>query len=321
MNVDVQTYLHEDFLAQDLKTPPMLIEPIVASRSVVLLFGAPSSGKTLFAWTLALAVANGENLFGEFKTRQARIVVIQADMPIAMYQERLRASGSREAKGNILHAATDGVPLDVAYLRETSPLIKKCREFEPSLVIVDTLRKTHVLKENEAETPDRVYGKWRMLFPQTALLFLHHTRKVPTTQILTEDVIIREAFRGNTAWAAGADTLIMLQRMERKKEWLTRLNFVRTRGCEEPPSMSLRRTVELLLEPVEPTPTQRLTKWLETNPNVEKAEAVGWLQGLQNERGEPLCSRATAYRIYEQVLSAGIVSHAAKKQLKPSQHV
>lgn len=262
------------------------------------MFGAPSSGKSMLMWTVALAIANGDRLVGEFRCRAGRVAIIEVDMPKNLYHERLTLSSARPTNGNVLHAITDAVPFDVLRVAATDVFVERVLAFEPILVIVDTLRKTHMLEENEAAVADRIYGKWRSLFPGVTLLFLHHTRKMPVGATFSEDVIVREAFRGNTAWAAGADTLMMLRRRDKGKQWRSELVFVRTRGCEEPAPMMLRRTDDLLLAPLEPTLTARLKTWLSENPGAAKLEAIGWLQGLANEHGEPLCSRSHAYRIY-----------------------
>lgn len=284
---------------------PTLIAPWLAAGSVTLVFGPPSSGKTMLTSTLVHALAHGATLWGAFPCLQSRVLVVQADMNNALYQARLRPSAARFTE-DVTFLVTDALPFDVCGAHTaTHPAVLEAQTFMPDVVFVDTLRKTHTFDENDSAAPDRVYAAWRLLFPGAALVFLHHTRKVSTMPAASQDATIREAFRGTTAWAASADTLLMVKRVRRANNplWMTRVFFVRTRSCEEPPPMLLRLTDELLLEPVAGGGIERqLLVWLVANPRAGRTDAVKWLTSLQSDAGEALCSQATAYRVWDRVV-------------------
>ena len=298
--------LHSEraFAALTLPQVPTLIDPWMTPESVTLVFGPPSAGKTLWATTVARALVRGATLFGTFPCAQSRVLIVQADMPTVMYQERVRASAA-DTSDDILLWLTENTPLDVLQLAtKHRNTVAKVRDFAPAVVFIDTLRKTHHLDENDSAAPDRVYSAWRTLFPKAALLFLHHARKVPP-QPGVPDAALREAFRGSSAWAASADTLIAIRRIRRKasKTWLLQQRFVRTRACEEPPALLLRLTPELLLEPTVETLEMRLLAWVGEHADATRADAIAWLQGLSNEHGAPLCAQRRAYRLYDRVVS------------------
>jgi hypothetical protein len=284
---------------------PKLIDPWLAAGAIALVFGPPSAGKSLWSATLAREVARGGTLYGAYPCARSRVLVIQADMPTEMVVERVQAS-SVPPSPNVQYWLTNNAPLDVLKLAKTHKAeLAQARAFAPELVIVDTLRKTHSLDENDSAAPDRVYSAWREAFPGAVFVFLHHSRKIPMNAT-SADAMIRESFRGSIAWAAGADTLIAIRRVRQKgnKDWLAQMLFVRTRGTAEPPGLRLRKTADLTLEATEETLETRLFQWLADNA-PEKHEAVKWLQSLTDKRGRPLCSRATAYRMFDRV------SHAA----------
>ena len=280
----------------------MLVAPFIAPGSVTLLFGPPSAGKTHVTISIASAIVHGAPLWGVFPTQKSRVLIVQADMNAALYQERIRPNGAHLTDDTQI-LLTDGFPLDVCALQPSDPLIAQLRAFDPGIVFVDTLRKTHNLSEIDDQTPDRVYTAWRTLFPKAAFVFLHHSRKLPTSPDANK--MIAEAFRGSGAWAASADTIIAQRRVKRANnpDWMTRLQFVRTRSCEEPASVLLKLSASLLLEPVAETTLEKsLLAHIAANPRVSRVEAVKWMQEEKDASGKPICSQATAYRTWDRVV-------------------
>ena len=122
----------------ELPDPEYLVEGVLPEKSVCVLYGEPSSGKTFVALSLALACANGQPWIGR-KTRPARILYVAAEGVLGI-KYRLRAYRQRN------EIAPDAVRFYVASLQITdrdaigslrSDL--KAAEFEPDLIILDTL--------------------------------------------------------------------------------------------------------------------------------------------------------------------------------------
>lgn len=302
-------YTQRALTALELPTVPTIIDPWLPAASISLVFGPPSAGKSLWMMSVAQALANGRALFGAYSCVKSRVLVMQADMPVNMVQERTQMVA--EPSDDILMWLTENRQFDVLSAHRTHAAeVATIRAFAPDVVFVDTLRKTHTLDENDSGAPDRVYGAWRTLIPDATFVFLHHSRKVSNDPKVSADVAVREAFRGSIAWAASADTIISIRRVRRRgtKHWLMQQRFVRTRGGVEPPPLVLKTNNELLLEPLVTTLTleDRLVQWLADNAKAPKAEAVKWLQTLVDDRGRKLCDQRRAYRVYDRVLTAGI---------------
>lgn len=297
-------YTYRALRALDLPSIPTIIDPWLPTASISLVFGPPSAGKSLWMMSVARALANGTPLFGTFPCAKSRVLIVQADMPVAMVQERVQMTA--DASDDILMWLTENKQLDILNAHRThADEVAQIRAFNPQVVFVDTLRKTHTLDENDSAAPDKVYGAWRALLPNATFLFQHHSRKVPSTP--NADTVVREAFRGSIAWAASADTIISISRRRRKgqKHWFVQQRFIRTRGCEEPPPLLLKTTDELLLEPVS-TPTSledRLAQWLALNPQASQSEATTWLRSLTDAKGRAMCDRRRAYRVYDRVFT------------------
>jgi len=79
-------------LAQDddqVPPPSWLVEGVIAARSLTLLIGKQGHGKSTVAESIVQAVATGSDWLGRFKTRQAKVLVVQLEMIRAM-DESLR---------------------------------------------------------------------------------------------------------------------------------------------------------------------------------------------------------------------------------------
>lgn len=291
--------------ALELPSVPTIIDPWLPTASISLVFGPPSAGKSFWMMSVAQALAAGTPLFGAYQCAKSRVLVVQADMPVGMVQERIQAT--RNPTDDILLWLTENRQLDIcAAHRSHATEVAAIRAFDPQVVFVDTLRKTHTLDENDSAAPDKVYSAWRTLFPNAAFIFLHHSRKVSTAPNLSADAVVREAFRGSIAWAASADSIISIRRARRRgsKDWMIQQRFVRTRGGIEPVPLLLRMNDELLLEPLVETLTleDRLAAWLLENPEATKQDATAWLRNLRDERGRVLCDRRRSYRVFDRVV-------------------
>lgn len=292
------------FAALQAERPPLIIDPWLAAGSITLLFGPPSAGKTHLTISLARAIAHGEALWGMFPTQKSRVLVVQADMNTVLYQERVKPNA--DALGDdVAVLATDGMPFDITAIKPSDPVVGAVNTFDPAIIFVDTLRKSHMFDENDSNAADKVYSAWRALFPRAAFVFLHHSRKIPLD---SKDMAtaVREAFRGSGAWAASADTIIMQKRVRRANnpDWMTRLYFVRTRSCQEPASVLLKLDEQaLLLQPLAETTLEKaLLAWIAANPRATKADALAWMQADLDADGKPICSRATAYRAWDRLV-------------------
>lgn len=297
-------YTERALAALELPSVPTIIEPWLPTQSIGLVFGPPSAGKSLWMMSVARALAAGGQLFGQYHCAKSRVLIVQADMPVHMVQERVQASAA-SASDDVLLWLTENRQLDVLNAHKShANEIARIREFAPDVVFVDTLRKTHTLDENDSSAPDRVYGAWRDLFRTSTFVFNHHARKV-STQVTSADAAVREAFRGSVAWAASADSIISIRRSRRKgsKAWFVQQRFVRTRGCQEPPPMLLQATDDLMLVPVHQALSleDRLIHWLGDNPHATQTEAVTWLRSLRDDKDRILCDRRRAYRVYDRV--------------------
>jgi hypothetical protein len=218
-------------------------------------------------------------LLGRFRVRPTRLALVQIDMPIVQMQRRVREAVAAFPFADDVFRILDMPSLDLLTTPSNAPWVQEMRDFDPGIVVFDTLRKSYRGDENDASTPSRVYGKARELFPEAARLFLHHVTKPPA--MTPKDAKVRDAdqsFRGVSAWLDDADTGILLQRHHGRRSFhVVRARHAADSVKEEP--LALRFSDHgLFLEPAEPTPLMELLAWRHAAGAAQPlGAAVGWL--------------------------------------------
>lgn len=268
----------------------MLIKPFMPAGGHCLLHGKRGLGKTQLAHTIALSVALGQPFLGEYEVAQDRVFYVQADMTQQLQQDRLR---------RIIDA---GVPatLPLRYMifpgsfdceaeaAAEAAWVDDLRSYDPGLVIVDTLRKSHAREENASDSAVHVYSAWRHICgPRPTILYLHHDRK--TSELPREDN--SEEFRGSGAWLDEADLGMHL----RKGKAGPFLDWSKLRTCAEEAVKVTPLQIDadtLLMNPVDPVRSAVLAACASGAP---KAQVVG-LAMDKKRWGAAAWSQATAYR-------------------------
>lgn len=280
--------------------PLFLVDPIIPAGGLFMLHGPKTAGKTQLMITLGVAVATGTPFIGEYACRKGEVLIIETDMGRRLLQERIQQTPeTREI--NFLHSE----PFDVVNLASgrLPDAFQRAQELMPTLVMVDSLRKTSSQDEVDSASPGKVYGAWQRIFPDATIGIAHHDRKAPTNP----DALWRpeEAARGSGAWLDDIDTGLHLGKLRGHKHGghVATLSFSKCRTTEEPEPVQLRMDeASLLLTPLKPTVRMALKNWKTANPTATQADAVRFLVDGK------LCSRATAYRLAAEMLPSHAVS-------------
>ena len=292
--------------------PPFLVAPLLPRGGLAMIHGAKTAGKTQLALTLGVAVATGTPFLHDYHCEPGSVVFLEADMPKQMLQYRVADA----PETRVLHFAHTG-SFDVVRLAGSGALpadVQAVQALQPALLIVDTLRKVHVLDENDSRTPLLVHTAWQRLFPGTALLFIHHDRKKPRDP--STPLISEEAARGTEAWAADIDVSMYLHKHRRIKDsaHTATLGFSKVRYSDDiAPFPVQMRPGSLLIEPIRQTARQMLLAWHAANPTATLQEAVAWLQKSD------LCGQSRAYKLVAELDSTrGWKFHTASTIATPS---
>jgi hypothetical protein len=247
----LEFFTAESFLKKEFPKETHLVEPIIPLGGDVLLHGKGGIGKTNFAFTLAKDIMEGQPFLGMWPTMKGNVAVVQVDMPLKLYQDRVRMFGEN-FKGDMCNFTHILSPkrqrinvVDVVLNQDKhqhwiQPLLEK----EPVLIIFDSLRKLHTFEEKDDTAASMVYGSWREILGTGAThMFLHHDRE----SFKGENRL--ESSRGNSAWRDDADTAIKLQGKGSTVRRLDKLLWTKHRTFEPGFTMGVPEELPLAINP------------------------------------------------------------------------
>ena len=174
-----------DFLALDIPPRENLLSPIIAEKSVNMLFGPRGCGKTHLGVGIAVAVATGTRFLRWEAAKPRRVLYIDGEMPAAALIERFKAATANVANFSFAELNLSILASDLRHdglpdLSTSEGQDRFAASVEgAALIIADnisTLCRTG--KENEAESWGSLQA-WALEQRRAdrAVLFLHHAGK------------------------------------------------------------------------------------------------------------------------------------------------
>ncbi len=80
-----------NFLSMDLPKRGFLLDPVIPTQSIVILYAPRGVGKTFTALSMSLAVARGLSLYNWQASKPNKVLYVDGEMPAITIQERLKA--------------------------------------------------------------------------------------------------------------------------------------------------------------------------------------------------------------------------------------
>lgn len=186
--------------------PTWIVDGFVPADSITFLWGESSIGKTPFCWHLAKSAAAGEAFFGWGVARPWRTLFLEMDQTEKATQERVRDLHMPGVAFEHIGPVLDFEPETL--LAHFADAIA----YRPEFLVVDSLRRAHPFEDIKSNIPTRVYAMYRQLFPEAAILFIHHSRKLSKDERDAkrknpegDDVSEHESHSGSQAWKNDAD--------------------------------------------------------------------------------------------------------------------
>lgn len=161
-------------------------------------------------WSWATSIGSGESWMG-LPTSKGRALILEMDQPEGTVQKRVAAMGPKDGVWFL-----SGPPMNVPNVgQETLLELKRAREVaKPDVVFFNTLRQTTCLPLEDGTTARHVYAFAKEQFPGSALVFIHHPKKSPPSNVhIDED----EMFSGSNAWRNDAQVSLHLQKFLHKE--------------------------------------------------------------------------------------------------------
>lgn len=199
-----------------------LVSGILPVGGSMVLVGDAGSGKTWLTMALAIDVDQGRPWLGQFKTRQAKVLVIDEENANQLLKRRLEQL-QRGARMNpdcsslgVEFLTAQGVNLsDEASISAVDMMLDRHR---PDLVIIDALVRIHRGNENDAMEMAKVFSvikRWMVTY-DCAFVFCHHRRKPGPTGNDPNSM-----FRGSSEIRAFVDSHLDIQAVKGEDGILT----------------------------------------------------------------------------------------------------
>jgi archaellum biogenesis ATPase FlaH len=182
-----------DILSLDIQTE-YLLQKLIPKGGITLLFGRGGIGKTSLSMQIAHAVAEGLP-FAELQTIKMPVFFIDFENPLSILKERVEKIGKSDNL-YVWHISNEIQPP-----RLDSSKWELYKQLPPGLLIVDTLRASHLSDENDSKPIALIMARLKEFREMGfTILLLHHTPKG------NENI-----FKGSTALLDLADHVLGLE--------------------------------------------------------------------------------------------------------------
>jgi DNA-binding NarL/FixJ family response regulator len=170
----------------NMKLPPreLIVSPWLKTGSLGYIFGKRGSGKTWFAWKMAINISKGED-FGPWKCEKPwKTLYVDGEMPINSMQERLRLLSVPPFDNLMIMshetvAENDNIILNLCKEEQQESLLKICMENEIRVIFLDNLSCLFAgMRENEADDWEKV-ASWLQKCQRNkiSVIILHHSNR------------------------------------------------------------------------------------------------------------------------------------------------
>lgn len=173
-NHDIKTVSLAELLDIEFPNPRWLVEGLIPHEAITIISGAPASYKTFLTFDIALKVAGGEKVFGEFQTTQSPVLIIDEENHPRILQERATLL-SQNSGLPIFIASKNGFLLGEDSVRK---VVEYARSKDVRLIIFDSFICIHNSDENVASEMRNVMKHLKEIANNgIAVIVIHHHRK------------------------------------------------------------------------------------------------------------------------------------------------
>lgn len=201
----ISRYTALDFADMDKpKEIDWLVQDLIPSGAINILFGNPYVGKSILSMSLATALVTGQPTWlGLPLKRHGRVLYVDEENPEQDVFRRLQRLGIRPGDTPKFRYLLDqGIRLD----RDPGPLLEEVETFRPELLVIDSLTRVHTKDENSAGDMSKLFNDGIKPLSRktgTTVLVLHHANKVDAS-----DSTAYQRMRGSIDIGGSADTSI-----------------------------------------------------------------------------------------------------------------
>lgn len=170
----IQPMWYCDLVKLNIPAPTWIVDKLIPDESISIISAPPAQHKTWLAFDIAIQVTLGKPLFGQFETKQTKVLIVDEESGLGRIRERLRKLGAPEAAPIAVSSYKN---FQIAEASADS-LVAYCKDHAVGLVVFDSLTRIHNGDENLAKDMSAVMGNLKRLAQKgIAVLLIHHDRK------------------------------------------------------------------------------------------------------------------------------------------------
>jgi len=173
---EFKLYRLADLMEKSPKENPYIIEGMVPEEAITSITADSGKGKSLLALIMTYHIAAGEPLFGLFKVKQSRVIIVDLEMDEDIIITRVKSIFNRNELPVFYHY---GTAWQIDNDNDYEALEKVIIENGIQVVIFDTLSSIHSKRENESSEMREINALFLRLIQETGvtIIYLHHHRK------------------------------------------------------------------------------------------------------------------------------------------------
>ena len=174
-----------EFLTRDIQPREMILDPIIPTQGLAMLFSKRGVGKTFLSLSIGYAVATGTSILRWKSSKSIKVLFVDGEMPASLMQERLikLVAGTRAALPDPSYFRLITPDLQEAGIPDISTSrgqqLLEATIGDAKLLILDNLSTlAPSLQENEADAwaPIQTWAL-KMRRQGVSVLFIHHAGK------------------------------------------------------------------------------------------------------------------------------------------------
>jgi archaellum biogenesis ATPase FlaH len=171
---EIKTMQLSELVKMDFPNPKWLVDRLIPHEAVTIISGTPASYKTFLTLDIALKVASGEKVFGNFQATQSPVLIIDEENNPRVLQERVKLL-SQNLNLPIFIASKNGFQLNDDNVQK---IVDYAKSKNVQLIIFDSFICIHQADENVASEMRNVMKHLKEIASHgIAVIVIHHHRK------------------------------------------------------------------------------------------------------------------------------------------------
>lgn len=178
-----------DLMGKTFAPTPWIVEGLLTEGGVVVVGGEPKTSKSWVGCEIAMAVATGTKVFGEFSTKPLTTAYVFAEDLDVSVRNRLRSLAAARGLPELvaterMHVQPRGRNLDLVRDEDCALIVASVRRLGPvGLLVLDPLRDMHSGEEDKADSMAPVMKRLRLIgnLLNCTVVVVHHTAKASDT--------------------------------------------------------------------------------------------------------------------------------------------